>query len=70
MSIIDNDVLAVEEDVWPCRQTSMFRFPDDSNGNAFHNEWLVDYNCKNGDAGGLPGEDLTLLAQQGTSRKI
>ena len=55
VNVIDNDVLAVEDDVWPCRQTALFRFPAEDDSSRFDNEWLVDYNCKNGDAGGLPG---------------
>jgi hypothetical protein len=51
--VIDNDVLAIEKEVWPCRQTALFRFPDtefDVTG-KYHDEWLVDGNCKSGDAG-------------------
>jgi hypothetical protein len=57
VDVIDNDILAVEDTVWPCRQSSLFRFPNDDfeQSHRYHDEWLVDYNCKNGDAGGLPG---------------
>ena len=45
------------DQVWPCRQTSLFKFPDTDfeKTGQYHDEWMVDYNCKNGDAGGLPG---------------
>ena len=58
VDVVDNDILAIEEDVWPCKQTSLFRFPVEGFDPAspkYQNEWLVDYNCKSGDAGGLPG---------------
>ena len=58
VDVVDNDVLAIEDEVWPCKQTSLFRFPVEGFDPAspkYQNEWLVDYNCKSGDAGGLPG---------------
>ena len=58
VDVVDNDVLAIEDEVWPCKQTSLFRFPVEGFNSAmpkYDNEWLVDYNCKSGDAGGLPG---------------
>ena len=58
VDVVDNDILAVEDEVWPCKQTQLFRFPEqdfDPLEPKYRSEWLVDYNCKNGDAGGLPG---------------
>jgi hypothetical protein len=54
----DNDIIASQGDIAPCRQTSLFSSTAllrDSSGTNFGNEWLIDYNCQNGDAGGLPG---------------
>jgi hypothetical protein len=58
VDVVDNDVLAIEDEVWPCKQTSLFRFPVEGfnpDSPKYQNEWLIDYNCKSGDAGGLPG---------------
>lgn len=48
VTVLDNDVIADQGEIIPCRQTSLFS----STGS---NQWLVDQNCANGDAGGLPG---------------
>ena len=48
VTVTDNDNIEVQGAISPCRQTSLFS----STGS---NEWLVDKNCLNGDAGGLPG---------------
>jgi len=65
--VTDNDVVADQSALaggqGACRQTKLFQYADASNtantqlqGSGVHKtEWLVDYNCKNGDAGGLPG---------------
>jgi hypothetical protein len=56
----DNDALAGQLAITPCRQTSLFSTSalESTSGNApvaGGNQWLVDQNCQNGDAGGLPG---------------
>jgi len=55
----DNDVIKDQAVISPCRQTSLFSYPTElavsTNQGAHQSEWLVDYNCQNGDAGGLPG---------------
>jgi len=48
VTVLDNDVIVDQGDIPTCRQTSLFS----STGS---NQWLVDHNCRNGDAGGLPG---------------
>jgi hypothetical protein len=58
VTVHDNDNIAVQDEITPCRQTSLFS----STGT---NEWLVDKNCKEGDAGGLPG--YPIAASLGTT---
>jgi hypothetical protein len=62
--ISDNDAVVDQTALSSsCRQTRLFQYADASDttytdvvGSGVHKtEWLVDYNCKNGDAGGLPG---------------
>jgi len=65
--VTDNDAVADQAPLAggtsACRQTRLFQYADASSstytnkdGTGVHKtEWLVDYNCKNGDAGGLPG---------------
>jgi len=65
--VTDNDVVADQTalagGVGACRQTRLFQYADQSvsanrqkaSSGVHSTEWLVDYNCKNGDAGGLPG---------------
>ena len=62
VKVLDNDVIKNQTEITPCRQTSLFSYPTElavsssSSGSTVQQaEWLVDYNCKNGDAGGLPG---------------
>ena len=50
--ITDNDLIAEQADIDECKTTSLYSYPDDSSRSA---EWLVDHNCRAGDAGGLPG---------------
>jgi hypothetical protein len=54
VTVTDNDVISEQDSaaIASCKQTSLYSYPDDS---ARKSEWLVDYNCDNGDAGGLPG---------------
>ncbi len=54
VTVTDNDAIAIQGEIDPaeCRQTSLFS----STGS---NEWLVDKNCRAGDAGGLPGYPIT-----------
>jgi hypothetical protein len=56
----DNDALSGQPAITPCRQTSLFSTSalESTSGSmpvAGGNQWLVDQNCQNGDAGGLPG---------------
>lgn len=62
--VSDNDAIVDQTALTDaCRQTRLFQYADASKaaytavkGSGVHKtEWLVDYNCKNGDAGGLPG---------------
>jgi len=57
VTVTDNDVIADQAAITPCRQTSLFS----STGS---NEWLVDENCANGDAGGLPGYPISTAADR------
>ena len=74
--VTDNDVIAVQAvaSVDGCRATTLFQFAQtsaDSVGQAttatagdgvFKKQWLTDYNCKSGDAGGLPGYPVEVVA--------
>merc|ERR1711871_174277 len=64
--ITDNDEIADQTNPTAgCKQTQYFMWSDTEDGTADQDEatgalksrskWLVDYNCKTGDAGGLPG---------------
>lgn len=56
--VLDNDIIAVQGDIPSCRQTSLFSstaLESVGGDTQLSNEWLVDQNCQNGDAGGLPG---------------
>jgi hypothetical protein len=65
VSIVDNDIIGdVTNPVLvdsKCKQTSFFMWSDtaeaanDKQTGVERSEWLIDYNCDNGDAGGLPG---------------
>merc|ERR1719327_1218923 len=64
--VTDNDVIAVQAvaSVDGCRATTLFQFAQstaDSVG-VFKKQWLTDYNCKSGDAGGLPGYPVEVAA--------
>jgi hypothetical protein len=67
----DNDIIAdvTNTSITPCRQTSLFSSTSvtrtTTTSAGIGNMWLTDYNCKNGDAGGLPGYpvDSTVSAQ-------
>ena len=69
VTVLDNDEIADQGEITPCRQTSLFS----STGS---NQWLVDENCLNGDAGGLPGYPVTsvdrtdLANQVGAGRRL
>ena len=56
VTIKDNDNIATQSAsaISACRQTMLFNYPQ-ATGTEDSSEWLVDYNCNNGDAGGLPG---------------
>jgi len=63
VTVEDNDDIAVQAEIAPCRQTSLFS----STGT---NEWLVDKNCREGDAGGLPGYPITSVFGLSVSQHI
>jgi hypothetical protein len=74
--VTDNDVIAEQAtaSVAGCRATQLFQFAQsvgDSVGQqtsavagdgVFKKQWLTDYNCKSGDAGGLPGYPVEVAA--------
>ena len=79
--VTDNDDIAEQATaaVAGCRATSLFQYAD-SVGTAggqqtdavggrgvFKKEWLTDYNCDSGDAGGLPGYPLSPTRGDGTA---
>lgn len=60
VGIIDNDAIQVQGEISPCRMTSLFNYdPDVQAMDSTTSEWLTDYNCNNGDVGGLPGYSST-----------
>jgi len=68
--IMDNDIIAAQGAISNCRQTSLFsssaiRRTSSESDPFFGNEWLTDYNCKNGDGGGLPGYPVAYAAVAG-----
>jgi hypothetical protein len=79
--VTDNDDIAEQATsaVEGCRATQLFQYAD-STGSAggqqtsavagsgvFKKEWLTDYNCDSGDAGGLPGYPLSPTRSDGTA---
>jgi hypothetical protein len=63
VTVHDNDVITDQGPISPCRQTSLFS----STGS---NQWLVDHNCANGDAGGLPGYPVTAVDRTDHSAQV
>merc|ERR1711871_834644 len=79
--VTDNDDISEQTTaaIAGCRATSLFQYAD-STGTAngqqttavpgrgvFKKEWLTDYNCDSGDAGGLPGYPLSPTRGDGTA---
>jgi hypothetical protein len=79
--VTDNDDITEQATsaVEGCRATQLFQYAD-STGSAggqqtsavagrgvFKKEWLTDYNCDSGDAGGLPGYPLSPTRSDGTA---
>merc|ERR1711871_166890 len=79
--VTDNDDIAEQTSaaIAGCRATTLFQYAD-SQGTAggqqteavggrgvFKKEWLTDYNCDSGDAGGLPGYPLSPTRGDGTA---
>jgi hypothetical protein len=79
--VTDNDDIAEQATaaIAGCRATTLFQYAD-STGSAggqqntavggrgvFKKEWLTDYNCDSGDAGGLPGYPLSPTRGDGTA---
>jgi hypothetical protein len=68
--VMDNDIISAQGAISGCRQTSLFsssaiRRTSSESDPFFGNEWLTDFNCKNGDAGGLPGYPVAYSAVAG-----
>merc|ERR1712070_285313 len=69
VKVLDNDAIE-EETVDPntnrftsslytnCRDTKLFQYTTDGELDVTKGEWLNDYNCGNGDMGGLPGHSV------------
>jgi len=79
--VIDNDDIVEQgtSTIDGCRATQLFQYAD-STGSAggqqdtavggrgvFKKEWLTDYNCDSGDAGGLPGYPLSPTRSDGAA---
>jgi len=79
--VSDNDDISEQSSaaIAGCRATTLFQYAD-STGSAggqqttavggrgvFKKEWLTDYNCDSGDAGGLPGYPLSPTRGDGTA---
>jgi hypothetical protein len=74
--VTDNDVIAEQavSSVDGCRSTQLFQFAQSTSDSVgqqtaavagdgvFKKQWLTDYNCKSGDAGGLPGYPVEVAA--------
>merc|ERR1711871_1503965 len=79
--VIDNDDIAEQATsaVEGCRATQLFQYADSagatggqqasavSGRGVFKKEWLTDYNCDSGGAGGLPGYPLSPTRSDGTA---
>merc|ERR1711871_1723069 len=79
--VIDNDDITEQGDsaIDGCRATQLFHYADSTGRSTgqqdtavpgrgvFKKEWLTDYNCDSGDAGGLPGYPLSPTRSDGVS---
>jgi hypothetical protein len=79
--VTDNDDISEQGTaaIAGCRSTSLFQYADASGiaggqqttavggRGVFKKEWLTDYNCDSGDAGGLPGYPLAPTRGDGTA---
>jgi len=79
--VIDNDDITEQATsaIEGCRATQLFQYADSAGASGgqqasavagrgvFKKEWLTDYNCDSGDAGGLPGYPLSPTRSDGTA---
>jgi hypothetical protein len=70
--VFDNDAISAQGAISPCKQTSLFSTSalDGSDTVAGGNMWLVDQNCANGDAGGLPGYPVAYSEVVGSESNV
>jgi len=84
--VTDNDVIVeqAQASVDGCRSTTLFQYAQgkeadtegqqhakvNDNQGVFKTQWLTDYNCKSGDAGGLPGYPVEVAGTVSSSSGI